>query len=208
MKNEISPTSWPDRFIFTQWRRGDVPERYRNCAVIGQRYKLVDGKELYDMVADAGEKNDIASEHPQVVELMRRDYDKWFDDVSNTRPDNYAPPKIYLGTPYEEPVILSRQDWRVHGEDGWGDDNYGHWEILVTESGTYSMRVRLPEADKEAVAYFRFNTLEKRQSVHPGTGWSIFENVELTKGPGTVESWLEVEGNRKAARYIYISRKH
>jgi arylsulfatase A len=206
MKGEIAPGNWHDRFIFTQWHRGDVPERYRSCAVISQQYKLVDGKELYDMVSDPGEKQDVAIQHPDVVNLMRKEYDKWFDDVSSTRLDNYAPPKIYIGTPYENPVILSRQDWRVHGKDGWGDNDYGHWEVLVTESGKYSIQVRFPEPDKEAVAHLKFNDNEIKQIVQAGSGWYTFENVELVNGPGNVESWVEIDRNQKAVRYIYVKK--
>ncbi len=37
-----------DRSLFFQWHRGDMPEAFRNSAVRNGRYKLVDGKELYD----------------------------------------------------------------------------------------------------------------------------------------------------------------
>ncbi|HTM51863.1 MAG TPA: hypothetical protein VL285_24375 [Bryobacteraceae bacterium] len=57
--------------LFTQWRRGDQPEPCRNCEVRTQRYKLVDGKDLYGMKADPGEKQDIAAAHPEVVARLR-----------------------------------------------------------------------------------------------------------------------------------------
>jgi arylsulfatase A-like enzyme len=204
LKGDVPQSRWPERSLFTQWHRGDVPERFRGCAVIGQRFKLVDGKELYDLVDDPAEQHDIAGRCPDIVKQMRREYEEWFDDVSSTRPDNYAPPRIHLGTAHESPVILSRQDWRVHGKDGWGDGDYGHWEVLVTQTGSYSVRVRFPEPDRPAVAHFRFNGLERQQSVSSGAGWSTFASVELPEGPGRVEAWLDVGGRRKAARYVHV----
>src|SRR5262249_62158443 len=32
---------WPDRMLFFQWHRGDLPELNRACAVRSQRYRLV-----------------------------------------------------------------------------------------------------------------------------------------------------------------------
>ena len=40
------------------------------------------------------------------------EHDSWFDSVSSSRPDNYAPPRIHIGTPDENPTVLTRQDWR------------------------------------------------------------------------------------------------
>ena len=206
LKGETSASEWPDRAIFTQWHRGDVPERYRGCAAIGQRYKLVAGKELYDIEADPGEQHDLAAERPDLVEQLRQEYDEWFDDVSSTRPDNYAPPRIHLGTPHENPVILTRQDWRIHGPDGWGDDDFGHWEVLVTAPGAYSVRARFPEPDEETVAHFRLGDVETQEALEPGCGWCEFGPVTLEQGPAQLEAWLEVDGERKGARYVHVAR--
>jgi len=206
LTGEIEPGDRPDRTLFTQWHRGDEPERYRGCAAFCQQYKLVDGKELYDIEADRAEEHDLAAQHPETVERMRKEYEDWFDDVSSTRPDNYAPPRIYLGTPHENPVILTRQDWRVHGQDGWGDGDYGHWEVLLTESGTYTVRVRFPEQEQAGVAHFALNGAEAKAAVEPSTKWCAFEPIEIPEGPGQFETWLEVGGERRSARYIHVEK--
>ena len=94
---------WPDRMLFFQWHRGDEPEMYRACAARSQRWKLVQPRgvgagpftekprfELYDMAADPFEMKDLAGEHPEVVERMKRAYEDWFKDVRATR--GFAPP--------------------------------------------------------------------------------------------------------------------
>ena len=66
------------------------------------------------MLEDPYALTDLAAERADVVgDLMIR-YNAWFDDVSSTRPDNYAPPRIHVGTPHENPTVLTRQDWRFH----------------------------------------------------------------------------------------------
>ena len=46
------------------------------------------------MAVDPLETRDVAAEHPEIVAQLRQRYEAWFRDVSATRPDNYAPPRI------------------------------------------------------------------------------------------------------------------
>jgi len=73
---------WPDRTLYFQWHRGDVPVAYRNCAARSQQYKLVNGTELYDLVADPGEKKDTAGDHPEIVAKMRAGYENWLKEYA------------------------------------------------------------------------------------------------------------------------------
>ena len=101
---------WPDRALVIQSHRGDAPQRYHNALLRTQRWKLLcpsgfGGRnaqqplELYDMLADPLEQRDRAGDFPEVVGDLQRAYNVWFDDVSSTRPDNYAPPRIHIGHP-------------------------------------------------------------------------------------------------------------
>ena len=150
-----------DRTIVIQSHRGDKPVLYHNFAARSQRWKLLHasgfGKEsfegepkfeLYDMENDPLETRDVSKEHPEIVERMRKAYEEWFNDVSGTRPDNYAPPRIYIGTPYENPVVLTRQNWRHVKGRPWAKDSNGYWELYSAESGAYDIRLRFPGARK------------------------------------------------------------
>ena len=132
------PPDWPDRTLYFQWHRGDEPELYRACAARSQRYKLVNGQELYDLANDPGEQLDVAADYPDVVAEMRAGYEAWFEDVGSTR--GYAPRRIHLGTPHENPVTLTRQDWR--GTQNWGKKSIGHWEVHVARTGAYDLALR------------------------------------------------------------------
>ena len=84
--------AWPDRVLHTQWHRGDVPQLFRAHAARSQRWKLVNGAELYDMEQDPAESTDVASAHPDEVRKLRQATEAWFRDVSATR-HGYAPPR-------------------------------------------------------------------------------------------------------------------
>ena len=54
--------SWPDRVLINQWKN--------RISVRNQRFRLDDKARLYDMVADPGQKTNVAARHPKVVEEL------------------------------------------------------------------------------------------------------------------------------------------
>ena len=194
--------AWQDRSLFFQWHRGDVPEPFRQCAVRTQQYKLIDGKELYDLEQDAGEQNDIAAAHPGIVARLRAEYEAWYADVSTTR--GYAVPRIHLGTPYENPVILTRQDWR--GAKGCGDTDLGHWEVFVAEAGTYDISLRFKGRPTPREAALKLGAVSAVQAVPPGASECTFAGVTLEKGDAFLEASLNQGDARTGAAYVHVTR--
>jgi hypothetical protein len=191
---------WPDRTLFAQWHRGDVPERYRAFAARSQQYKLVRPEpaqrsslplektfELYDMEADPFEMRNIADDHPDIVARLRAAYDRWFDDVSSTR--GYNPPRIVLGTPHENPTVLTRQDWRGP-QAAWTPTGVGHWEIQVAHAGPYAVTLHLPPRPARTTAHLAIGGVALAHELDPGTTEWTFEPVTLASGPGRLEAWV------------------
>jgi arylsulfatase A-like enzyme len=196
-------TSWPDRTLYTQWHRGDQPELFRACAARTQRYKLVDGKELYDLQADPAESRDIAAANPDVVARMRKGYEQWFRDVSSTR--GYAPSRIYIGTEFEDPVTFTRQDWRGP-RAGWGAEGLGYWEVDVRESGRFRVKVQMPPAAAAGQIEFRLNGAQLKQAVDKGATECTLGPVEIPKGPGRLEAWLAMGDTTLGVHYVDVSK--
>ncbi|MDX2266972.1 MAG: arylsulfatase [Bryobacter sp.] len=126
-------SEWADRKIFLQWHRGDQPEAFRASAVVTQKYKLVDGKELFDLEADPAESRDVAAAHPEVVKDLRQAYELWFTDVGQ---QGYAPPRIVISK--LAPTLLTRQDWRGT-QASWDTKGIGHWEVQTAFAGPYTV---------------------------------------------------------------------
>jgi arylsulfatase A-like enzyme len=196
-------SGWEDRALFFQWHRGDEPEPYRNCAVRTERYKLVDGKELYDLEADPRESSDISPGRPGVVAELRRRYEEWLRDVSATR--GYAPPRIHLGTDHENPVILTRQDWRgPHA--GWDPGSRGHWEVKVARTGAYDATVRIFPAEDDGTLHFTLGNVSLSKPAPKGTTEVRFPGVALEAGDGRLEAYLSLGRQTPGARYVEIRR--
>ena len=129
---------WPERTLVFQAHRGNQPQRYHQFALHRGPWKLVHptgfGNEtfsgepklqLYHLEDDPRQKKELSAAHPQKLrELTNMD---WFDDVSSTRDDNYAPPRIVIGTEHELNTTLTRQDWRHESGRPWGRDSNGFW---------------------------------------------------------------------------------
>ena len=119
-----SNANWPTRQLVFQTHRGDMPQRYHHFALHEDHWKLVHPSgfrqeqlpgpvklQLYDLQADPQQRNNLAATHPDVLVHLKAGYDAWFDDVSSTRPDNFAPPESS-----SEPV--TNQSQSSHGRTG------------------------------------------------------------------------------------------
>jgi arylsulfatase A-like enzyme len=192
---------WPDRTLFTQWHRGDEPELFRACAARTQQYKLVDDKELYDIEADPGEARDIAAGRPEVAARLRAATEAWFRDVSSTR--GYAPPRIHLGTPHENPTILTRQDWRGPRAT-WDDKGLGHWEVDVARAGPYEVTLRMAAAPFDGEARLQVGRAMATARVARGSTECRLGELRLEAGPARVEPVLRFGDLEKGVHYVDV----
>lgn len=185
-----------ERTLVLQWHRGDEPEPFRDSAVRNARYKLVGQDELYDLVADPTESENIASRQPEVAGRLRAAYRLWFDSVSSA---GYPPSRIAVGAPQEDPVVLSRQDWRGP-RAGWDAKSLGFWEVDVRRSGSYSAEVRLAPAPEAREVTLRAGASTAKATAPPGAASVRFEGLKLSGGPARIESWAAPPGADAASR--------
>jgi arylsulfatase/arylsulfatase A len=192
LKNQ--DVDWPDRHIVIQAHRGDAPVRYNNFAIRNQRWKLLHasgfGKEtlegrpnfeLYDMLNDPLEMKNLVLEHPRTVEQLKLAYEEWFEDVSSTRPNNYEPPRIQIGTPFENPVVLTRQDWR--SKDYWAaEEANGYWKLYVAQSGSYNVRICFDPIPKDGEAIIQFGDTSVKMPFTKDLKEILYQDLEIKRG--------------------------
>jgi len=145
---------WPDRTLVLQAHRGNKPVRYHQFALHRGPWKLVhptgfgkesfDGAprlELYHLNDDPRQKKNLAQQEPQTLKELTLAYDDWFNDVSSTRPNNYSPPRIVIGTEHEPNTTLTRQDWRHETGQPWGKDSNGHWLLHLPDPASFEIEL-------------------------------------------------------------------
>ena len=166
---------WADRMLVTDSQRVRDPVKWKQTAVMSQDWRLVNGKELYEIARDPGQERDVAADHPQQVEAMRAFYDAWWEELEPTFAQTT---EIYLGHPDTDVVTLTCHDWIGSGYSPWnqkfvregqgyrGSDAKGprgnrstgehdaHWAVRVATPGTYRFAVRRwpAEADQGITA--------------------------------------------------------
>lgn len=204
------PGNWPDRTLFFQWHRGDEPEKFRAFAARGPRYKLVQANgvpqgakwkpkyELFDIANDPFEEKDLAAEKPEEVAKLKKEYEGWFAGVTKK---GFAPPRIVIGSEKENPVRLSRQDWRGP-KAGWQPDSLGHWGVTVARTGKYKVTIYAPgEFGKYAFLHINAGI----GGTHPG-GWTdrVTFEAEITSGNGQFEATVTSGGKTRGATHLEL----
>ena len=141
--------SWNQRVLVTDSQRVKDPIKWKSSSVMTSQWRLINGKQLFDIDADPGQKNDIAAQHPAVVEKLRDFYEQWWAELEPTF-KNDAP--IQLGHPAENPARLTSHDWITNGSTPWNQQHIrrgvdspnvtGFWNVEVMKAGQYEFRLR------------------------------------------------------------------
>jgi arylsulfatase A-like enzyme len=210
------PVDWPDRTLYFQWHRGDIPQLHRAFAARSDRYKLVQPKgveplplpvlpryELFDMVKDPLEQSDIAASKPEVVAELLRSYEAWFADVESTR--HFAPPRIHLGSPVENPATLTRQDWRGEAT-AWTPGEMGGWDVEVVRPGTDDLEIIYVQG-RAGVVHVELAGVERSVKVAEGSRICRIEGFELKPGPGRLRAWVDRPEGAVAIYQLIVRRR-
>jgi len=134
----------PERTLFVHNQRVDEPIKGKEWAAMTSRWRLIDGRELYDIREDPEQRRDVAAAHPDVVRDLGRDYERWWGSVSGRFQDSVWIP---IGTDGENPVRLTSHD--IHGQVCWDQSQArrnakcdGFWTVEVARDATYEFAVR------------------------------------------------------------------
>ncbi len=157
---------WPERLIFNHWgNRG---------AVRSQRWRAVFERgewTLYDMANDPEQKENVASEHPDLLQQLKNAYEQWYQEVTKK---GFDPIPIPIGHEEHPEVVMpgheaflhpeKNQGIRYDGPSGWANDwvtgwtdteAYPYWEIDVVCPGEYEITLMYICAEEDVGAKIR-----------------------------------------------------
>ena len=140
-------SKWPDRVLMVESQRIVKPEKWRKHAMMTDRWRLVDGRELYDMSSDPGQTEDVAASHPEIVNRLRTEYERLWPEISN-RDNEFARPLI--GSEAQKEIVLTCHDWiPTEGPLPWnqthilaGLEANGFWPVEIARDGRYRFALR------------------------------------------------------------------
>jgi hypothetical protein len=162
---------------------------------------LVKGKELYDMETDPGERQDVAAQNPAIVSKLKKEYEDWFREMAQSR--GFVLPRIYIGTRYENPVVLSRIDWRGPNA-GFEPGSHGYWELMTAAPGDYEFSVMYGPQQADRVIRVRFNGAAMEAAAPKGSSACLVGRVRLPAGAGRLEADIEADGTIAGPYFVVV----
>ncbi|NSW55312.1 MAG: arylsulfatase [Armatimonadetes bacterium] len=226
--------SLPARTIVTDSQRVESPIKWKQSATMTQRWRLVNGTQLFDIQADPGQRKDIAADHPDVVEQLRGEYEKWWNIVSERFDDD---PAIIIGSDNEPVSMITTHDWHnENSECAWnqgmvrqGHRCNGYWAIDVARPGRYEFELRRwPRQEDRGMtegipgeivdwytggkalplreARIQVGDCEASRAIGPRDKAAVFE-FRLPAGLTSLQTWLVDEnGEDIGAYFVYAQR--
>lgn len=205
---------WSERVLAIQAHRGNQPFRFHNFMIRDSRWKLLHasgfGKEsfsgapafeLYDLQSDPGEQTNLVDSKRAVVDRLKDAYESWFEDVSHTRPDNYAPPRIQVGTAHESSTVLSRQDWRVEPAK-----KHGHWLIDVAEAGRYQVEAIFDRAVSPEELVISIGESDITSPLGKQSGSRIVTTIDLPAGETSLAAKAGNNGKSIPVYHLVVTK--
>jgi arylsulfatase A-like enzyme len=208
---------WPDRILVVENQRVIDPVKWRNTAVMTDRWRLIDNKELYDIEADPGQRNNVIGQNPDVATKLSDFYDGWWADVSRR---HHETTPLYIGAEQENPVQLTAHDWMPPMEGGtppWNQPHVSHrkegngtWNVRVVRDGRYALTLR----ERPAHANYPLRATKANlqiadhgklaEDVSEGATGVRFE-VALPAGDTQIKTWLiEEDGASRGAYFVEV----
>jgi arylsulfatase A-like enzyme len=216
--------SWPERILITDSQRIEHPEKWRKSAVMSDHWRLINGKELYDIKADPIQKNDIADNNPQTVQKLREAYEDWWGDISG-RFDEFC--ETILGSDKQNPTCLMSHDWHTE-KVPWhqravlnGMQANGFWAVEVERNGRYQFELRrwakvLDAGINEAIdggkaiaaTKARLTIADQDVTVPVArNARAVKFELQLKAGKTRLQTWfMDNRGNSRGAYYVYVKR--
>ena len=145
----INGEKLPERSFFSYWTR-KYPELFNNIALQRGQFKLI-GKtdynspienfELYDTYNDPFEKNNLVTQKKSIALSLKKEMHQTFLELVNSE-NLKNPPRIMLGSDFENPVYLNRND--AGGQRAvWNQEQaYSFWKVDINKEGLYDLKFK------------------------------------------------------------------
>tara|TARA_R110000868_G_scaffold89427_1_gene248936 strand:- start:226 stop:2028 length:1803 start_codon:yes stop_codon:yes gene_type:complete len=207
-----------DRMLVIDTQRNQLPEKGRNSCVMSTNWRLVNGEELYNIIDDEGQTNDVAGQYPEIVAKMQAFYDSWWTSIE---PDiGYA--EIPLGHPQANPTLITVHDMHTNDNIPWNQVQIregkslpeGFYSVKIQESGRYRFKLyRYPPESglnmnasvQEITGTSYIETLPQGTSIQPISATVELENVKLEGKANPNEPFAQLEGELEKGSYKLLS---
>lgn len=209
--------NWNDeRKLIVQCPRSRVREKWKNTSVKYKKWRLVDGKELYNIENDYGQKTDLAEENPDLVKELTEVYEQFWNSLA---PAEELISAHMLGHRDAPEIRLNGMDWYI-GDAPWTQGaldkktSWGKWLVEIVRDGNYRFELRrypreAPKPIEAKTAIIEIGDKRKELEIDLEDAEAIID-LELEKGIYDLAATFEgpkgaQEPNRWGAYYVHVS---
>ena len=209
--------------------------RREGAAVLWKRWRLLEGRELYNLSSDPMQEHNVIEEHPEVAAQLRSHLDSWWSEVEGMANE---PQPVTIGSDAENPMMLSACEWLdvfvdQQGQVRRGVRKNGYWHLDVAQAGYYEFELRRWPREAETPLAGAAPAVELTLASHgPGTALPIARarilvggvlksksveekdlsavfDVQLEAGRTLLHTWFDDEDGEPivGAYYVYVRRK-
>ncbi|QDH81305.1 arylsulfatase [Echinicola soli] len=229
----------PERVLWINFSRmpfSNYPSPYASsiieksgAAVLWKDWRLLNQRELYNLVEDPLQQHNVIDQYPDVVHKMETHLDKFWQEAKEVVNE---PQRVIIGAPEENPSVLTACEWMDVFLDrqlqvARGDTKNSYWLLNVAEAGKYTFELRRWPKETGAplqgsvdsgrsfpIAYARIflkgeaGEFMRRKKVSSSDQGSQF-TVNLEKGPVALHTWFDDKNgnNIVGAYYVYVEKE-
>ena len=210
-------TDLPERSVVIQLQPGR-PRKWRDSAVLKNRWRLINGEELYDIEKDPAQHDSLAAANGHKLAELREEYERFWGDMQDAFAKVIAIP---IGADAEHTVLLSARDWhpthgRVPWKQSWIDsrayDANGFWIVDIVKPGRYAIELRTHPVEADIAmrvdrAVLKIGANERSKATGRDDRLAAF-TVDLRAGLTSLSATLSnaAEERERGAYYVAVRR--
>ncbi len=186
------------------------PKAWDYTCILKDDWRLINGKELYNIQNDLSQSHDIAETNPSIVKELKALYPPFWESMS----PRMTPVYIDLGNPVENPTTLCSQDWYLSkGNPPWNfgtisklPKETGPWKVDVKQAGNYRITLRqFPKEANKPIKAIKARVLiagiEAESTIKENSSGVVFE-LNLPKGKTELLTYLTTEDGEIGGAYF------
>ena len=212
------PVAWPDRVLFFQWHRGDVPERYRAFAARSQDWKLVQplgvAAETSGTARPPSSSTTWRTTRWNCTTWPPSTRTAWRSSRPSTTPGSTMSPARAItpcprgssSAPRRRIPCCSPGRTGAAADASWGPKGVGYWEVNVVARARYEIKLRFDPLKTDGEATLSCGGVSARQAVKAGEAECVFRDVRLPLGPGRLEANLVKGPAVFGVQYVEVKR--
>ena len=192
--------AWPERTLVVAVNRNQDPPKWYRVAILTERWRLIDGEKLYDILEDPEQRHDVAALHPGAVSRLREWYEGHWTSISE-RFDEYS--RIVVGAPEANPTMLSRHN-RLEDSKQIAIEivRSGRYEIILSDDHPAARHTL-----SASRARLKIGSLDVEQAADGDTPYIVFK-VRLEKGPAFAQAWFLDPGSSEPRPTPFVTLRH